>query len=172
MPKPEQTTPWQYSDAKKLLTKDILDKKIDGLTSKEVFALRPEFQHYKYKNFYTNLRNLRSSLAELQGFADEDAAALAHDTKLNLLVNNNKPYPRWQGTDAERLLKQDLDNGRHENMAPRELKASRPEYKPYPGKVFLDHIHQELRSRKERPYWLARHKEKEEEKQKNKRRKK
>lgn len=58
-------------------------------------------------------------------------------------------------------------------MEPRELKAARPEYTPFPSDVFSGHIQQELRARKERPYWLARRKEKEEEKsKKNKKRRK
>jgi len=154
---------WRCSHAKKLLEKDIIDGKLDGMGAEAVYHFRPEYQKYVFTNFETNLTNLRAKLEGLSELADEDGAALAHDLALNLRVNR-KPYPRWQGTEAERLLKQDLDIGRHLDMYPRVLQATRPEYAPFPGKVFRDHIHQELRARKERPYWMARRKEKEEKK--------
>ncbi len=52
-------------------------------------------------------------------------------------------------------------------------KMTRTEYAPWVPfpKVFRDHIHQELRAQLERPYWLARRKEKEEEKRKEARQK-
>jgi hypothetical protein len=167
----ERLPPWRNSHAKKLLTKDIIDGNIDGMAPKRVFVMRKEYQAYKYENFATNLRSLRKQVAEKQGLADDDEAAFAHDEMLGLRVNS-KPYPRWQGSVAEQLLKQDIDNGRHVHMKPRELKESRIEYGPYPGTVFRDHIHQELRARTERPYWLARRKEKEEAKGKKKEKKK
>ena len=162
---------WRNSHAKMLLTKDIIDGSIEGVDAKRVFVMRSEYQLYKYSNFATNLRNLRKTVTKQQGLADDDEAAFAHDERLRLRVHN-KPYPRWQGSVAERLLKQDIDNGRNLNMTPCEMKASRVEYGPYPGTIFRDHIHQELWARMERPYWLARRKEKEEEKKKNAKKKK
>jgi hypothetical protein len=166
MPVLSKPPPWRNSHAKKLLITDIIDGRIDDdMTPKQVFAFRPEFQVYNYDNFVTNLRNMRKTVTKQQDLADDDEAAFAHDELLELRVNG-KPYPRWQGSVAEQLLKQDIDNGRHINMKPRELRESRLEYRPYPQTVFRDHIHQELRARMERPYWLARRKEKEEAKQK------
>jgi hypothetical protein len=169
MPVLSKPPPWRTSHAKVLLIKDIVDGTIDDdMAPKQVFVMRPEFQLYTYNNFATNLRNLRKTVAKQQDLADDDEAAFAHDELLGLRVNS-KPYPRWQGSVAEQLLKQDIDNGRHVSMKPRELKESRAEYGPYPGTIFRDHIHQELRARMERPYWLARRKEKEEAKRKKKR---
>jgi hypothetical protein len=67
-------------------------------------------------------------------------------------------YPVWAGSEAARLLKIDVDNGRHLTMKPRELYAldDRPEYRIWPLKVFRKHIHQEVRSRKTQAYWLHR----------------
>jgi hypothetical protein len=67
---------------------------------------------------------------------------------------------------AERLLKIDIDAGKHNTMKPRELQATRPEYSPYPLKVFRDHVQQERRARCESSYWLARILEKKKEKEK------
>ena len=51
-------------------------------------------------------------------------------------------------------------------MQPKDLHATRPEYAAYPLTVFRNHIHQELRARKERPYWLVQKQKKEEKKRK------
>jgi len=64
--------------------------------------------------------------------------------------------PRWAGSAAEALLKQDIDNGLNETMAPRDLRQSRQEHKAWPLKVFSDHIQQIKRSREESPCWAAR----------------
>jgi hypothetical protein len=66
-------------------------------------------------------------------------AAFHHDEALNLRANN-KPYPRWGGGVAERILKIDIDAGKHETMKPGELQATRPEYSQHPLKVFRDHV--------------------------------
>jgi hypothetical protein len=158
MPNAEKKPPkWQHSDAKKELERDILDGKTDGKTPKQVYEMRAEYKQYAFKNFSPNFNRLKKTLQGLQDRADEDEAAFLQDEALKLRVNN-KPYPRWGGTVAERLLKIDIDAGKHETMKPRELQATRPEYSPYPLKVFRDHVQQELRARCERSYWLARKK--------------
>ena len=167
-PSEEEPVPWFYSDAKKLLTKDIVAGRCDGKKPKQVLEMHPKvYKPYK-KNFSNNLRNLREAIADKKEVADRDAAAFAHDVQIGVR-RNSKPYPIWQGSEAERLLKMDITNGKHLEMKPAELLATRPEYAPWVSfpKVFRDHIQQELRARKERPYWLARRKEKEMEKAKN-----
>jgi hypothetical protein len=67
-------------------------------------------------------------------------------------------YPRFGGSEAERLLKLDVSNGEHKKMKPKELKLTRPEYEPFPPCVFAKHIHQELRERRAKSYWLAKKK--------------
>jgi hypothetical protein len=75
-------------------------------------------------------------------------------------------YPRWDGSDAQRLLRHDIDKKRNEEYTPSQLRDKRPEYQAFPLKVFRDHIQQELRSRREKGYWLNRKARKEKEKKK------
>ena len=163
--------PWEFSEAKKLLERDIIDGRVGsvatGLAPKQVYAMRKEYADYEYPMFVRRLYALRVKYEKLLELAAEDEEALAHDLQLGLRINS-KPYPRWPGSDAERLLTQDIKAGKHLEMKPRQLQASRPEYAPWAPfpKVFRDHIHQELRAQLERPYWLARRKEKEEQKKK------
>jgi len=156
--------PWKYSKARDLLEKDIKDGTVDAtMHPAQVFIMRPEFSEFDYDFFAKRLETLQESLGELKTLAHIDARALAHDLALGMR-KNSKPYPLWQGSCAERLLKEDLDDGLDLIMKPEKLKGKRPEYDPWPLDVFRNHIHQELRARKERPYWLGRRKHKEEEK--------
>ena len=59
-----------------------------------------------------------------------------------------KQYPQWKGSEAQRLLKIDMDEGKHLQKKPRLFQKDRPEYQEFPGQVFRNHIYQELRSRK------------------------
>ena len=153
-------TKWQNSEAKKLLAKDILEEKVtDSMKPKDVHAMHEEYKQYNYGNFGTNLRNLRLSFRRLQGHADADSAALAHDLQVrSRVVNNPRGYPQWEGSAAERLLKIDIDTHEHKKMEPRMLYQKRKEYQEFPLEVFRNHIYQEVRSRTGSLYWSAKKK--------------
>jgi hypothetical protein len=79
MPK-KSGVPWKESEAKRVLTKDILD----GLVKpewkpKQVLAMRKELYMPYEKNFSANLRRLQKPLQALQDRADEDDLAVVHD---------------------------------------------------------------------------------------------
>ena len=114
------TTKWQNSEAKKLLTRDIVQEKVtDRMGPADVYAMHEEYKQYNYENFRTNPRNLRQSLHRLQGHADADSAALAHNLQVRpLAANNPRGYPRWDGSEAERLLKIDINGCMRSNMKP------------------------------------------------------
>ena len=125
----------------------------------DVYAMHEEYKQYNYENFRTNLRNLRQSLHRLQGHADADSAALAHDLQVRPpAANNPRGYPRWDGSEAERLLKIDINGCMHSNMKPHILYQKRKEYQEFPLEVFRDHIYQEIRSRTGSLYWSAKKK--------------
>ena len=139
--------------------KDIVEGRVtESMKPKEVHTMRPEYAApYKSTNFSTNLRNLHAAIKVDQGKAASDAAALEHDRNLHpVAAFTSKGYPRWEGSDAERLLKEDFDAGLDENKEPKVLHQTRPEYEGFPLKVFRDHIHQERRSRTGRSYWMNR----------------
>lgn len=165
----DEANPWHHSDAKKLLIQDIKDGIVgtveSGLHPSQVYVMRPEYAEYDYSRFVKYLYDLRLKYDDLRHLAYVDDQALSHDLALGLR-KNSRPYPIWQGSEAERLLKEDLDAGADLVMKPAELRASRPEYLVWPLDVFRNHIHQELRARRERPYWMARKQKKEEEKRK------
>ena len=129
------------------------------MSPKDVYGMREEYQQYPYINFRTNLNNLRKSIQKLQGHADEDSAALAHDLEVRpRLTKTPRGYPVWDGSAAERFLKLDIDRGEHEKMNPRMLRGTRKEYEEFPLEVFRDHIYQEVLSRTASLYWSTKKK--------------
>ena len=95
MPRKKSTTrttnnppPWGKSEAKRLLRADIeAGVVLPELGATTVFAMRPEFQLYLLKNFKTNLKNLRESIAKGP--------------------KQPKP-PGWRKSEAKELLREDI----------------------------------------------------------------
>jgi len=178
----EDDDEWEHSDAKKLLKGDLLSGKIpldgEGMTPQEAYLQRPEFiaSDPKYKRFPNRLRALREQLIAKNDRADEDREALLHDRKLHPIPErNHRGELRWEGSEVQRLLRLDMDSGKHKTMKPSELYQSREEYndkdKGYPLEVFRQHIHQEVRKRKFDKY-LTMKREKKDREEKEKREKK
>ena len=164
----DEVDPWPHSAAKKLLIQDIKDGIVgsvdSGLHPSQVYVMRPEYADYDYSRFVGYLYDLQLVYDDLRHLAHVDDQALAHDLAIPGLRKNSRGYPNWQDSEAERLLKKDIDDGLDLVMQPKELHSKRPEYAVYPLDVFRNHIYQEQRARRERPYWMARKKKKEEEK--------
>jgi hypothetical protein len=154
------TTPWRWSEAKKLLRDDIRHGLCAGKTAREVYAMRTEYQCYERQKFETNYRNLKKAIAEEATRAASDASAFAHDKALfPALKAGSKPYPIWQGSDAEALLEKHVAEGRHKVMTPMDMWSTFPAYQRFPLKTFRGHIYnQVVRKGKARSYWLNRKK--------------
>lgn len=150
------TTPWLI--AKELLKEDIISGyALPSMGPEEVAELRWEYERVPFKNFKVNLNRLRKDLDNKSDLATNDDFAVAHDRRLHP-VSINPPgfsYPRWNGSEAERLLKIEVDNGSHARMPPRALHKTEGAYQCFPIGIFRNHIYQEVRSRRETPYWLA-----------------
>jgi hypothetical protein len=117
--------------------------------------MHDEYKEYPIRNFARNLANLRKALKEQNERSSVDSRALAYDKKLypQCDVTDSRGLPRWEGSDAERLLKFDIDRGEHNKMKRSELHLTRVAYQAFSLTVFRKHIHQEVRSRKERASW-------------------
>ena len=122
----------------------------NAMKPKEAYNLRPIFSQYGgYKNFPSRLRSARNQeIAKINRNAS-DEEAFAHDRNLFPIVTRNaQGLLRWGGSNAEELLRQDISNGRHHTLRPKQLHNSREEYKKFPLDRFREHIHQEVRRRK------------------------
>jgi len=172
--KPKKPAPWKTSKAKKQLQTDILSGVVaPDMKPTEIYNMHDGIYHpYAYKNFITNLRNLRIALGREQAFASQDAADISHDRELHPAATHNPGgYPRWNGSDAAAFLAEDFANGLTSTMHPRELRETREEYKQFPLNVFRSHIHQLKRQTVGRTYWKAWYAERKGKKKKKKKKK-
>ena len=60
---------------------------------------------------------------------------------------NSRGEPQWHGSTAQKLMKEDIKNGKHIGRAKNQgdLRSSRPEYQVYSKQTIRDHIYQEQR---------------------------
>jgi len=158
--------PWRNSPAKAQLRAGILSGLYNELMDAEtIYGSDVIFHQYKWENFKTNLTNLRDSLGREVARAFKDAVNVAADKQRHAAAAAASGVKIWAGSEAERLLKDDIDNDRHVGMEPRQLKDTRPEYHQWSLKEFRDHVEQEKRCRKTQAYWL--HRDKKSKKEKN-----
>ena len=114
----------------------------------------------------TNIRRLalrgrqvvNEGVQEQQKRATNDEAGFRHDMTLYKLAKDCDGY--WDGSEAQRLLKIDFRDKRHEQMRPKDLWKSRRQYQEFDLSKFRGHIHQELRHERETNYWIVRKKKK------------
>jgi len=163
LPPPDGKRPPKWGNscpAKIELREGILAGRYPGtMTAESIYGSSLLFRQYKWENFKTNLANLRAALAREISRASVDAVNLAADRQHYPPVTTAaQGYPIWAGSEAELLLKQDVDNNLHLTSKPKQLRLSRSEYQEWPLPVFRDHITQEIRKRKTQAYWLHRDK--------------
>ena len=149
--KSSSMTAWDI--AKPLLEDDYL-KEIarDDMPPRDVRALRPEYAAVPAANFNANWRALKIRINAHKDRAEEDEARFLHDITIYTLAKDTDGY--WDGSDAQRLLKRDIKNRRHERLKPDFLYLARQEYQEFDYNKFCKHLHQELRSQTETPYWI------------------
>jgi hypothetical protein len=75
--------------------------------------------------------------------ADDLKAFNQYRAKYPIRSHNDFGMPRWDGSDAQRLLKKDMQEGKQAGLKPSQFRATRPEFTAIPLPVFTDHIYQE-----------------------------
>ena len=144
---------WKRSDAKELLKRDLRHGTIpidaNDMDPEEVFLQRVEFVEFRFEYFKDRLKHERGEAEKLHHRAVSDELALAHDRRLfPKKATNSLGQPRWEGSSAERILKKDIDDGKHKRQKPKELYKSRGACQKFTLEVFRKHIHQEVKHRK------------------------
>jgi hypothetical protein len=163
----EEKPDWRKSKAKRLLEEDLTKGTIplesDEMGAREVYGQRPEFSEFEYAHFTDRLRDLRKQIGQKKDIAFADCAALARDRAIYPKpAHNHRGEPRWEGSEAERLLRADISLFRSTQNKPVDLYRSRAEYyNNYPLVVFRGHIDQEVRRLKYNAYLKAKKKKKE-----------
>ena len=146
--------PTVWETAKEKLTKEITEGKLpDSVPPSIVWPTEPEYKKVPIENFKQNLASLRERLGNFRISADFDDAALRKDRIHHPIVTEG----RWPGSEAESLLKRDIDDGKHLTTSASDLynDPDRKSYREFSQTQFRKHIHQEVRSRKDSLYWTA-----------------
>lgn len=113
---------------------------IDGRgDADEIFTSRAEFgvDADDQRKFAARLRTARIKTKELNARSAFDDAAIRQD-RLVFPVQNmtGQNKPRWDGSQAQELLRFDVAAKTHEAMAPQDLHNSRDEYKEFSLSTF------------------------------------
>ena len=152
MPKSQKERPWQSSCAKELLKQDIRDGVIDDdMDAKVVYLQRPEYAETEWRLFPGRLKSTRKQVTSNKERAKEDNVIYENTIQrfpANATGITSQGKLRWDGSDAQRLLKVDIDNGMHKTMEAKAFYNTRSEYKVFELSDFRDHIHQEIKRRK------------------------
>lgn len=154
MPAPNdaKTPNWQYSEAKKIMTQDMMDgivpvheeiKDPEGMYN-QLYGGREEFLDFPYnKNVRSRISRLQATVAKLGDAAKYDEAAFKRDRTLNptsTVGYNGRVL--WKDTEADRLLKEDIEAKVHERLSPSEILLTRPCYAPFGAKRIGQRIYQ------------------------------
>jgi hypothetical protein len=152
---------WRDSKAKKLLYKALMRGKIPAkakdqqnkstMELKDIYIMRPEYSEYRYDMFSSRLSSIRSTFSTNTQRAQDDQAAFDVYVENNeVSTMSHKGYIQWQGSESQRLLKEDMEDGEMEKYADQKFPKmkfwqSRPEYyNEFPLHVFRDKIQQEI----------------------------
>ena len=165
LPRARSTAPvvtWNKSEARRLLERDLATGAIPvcgrEMGTRLVYASRPEYATYTLELFTRRLASMRKTAKGQNARRVNDVAAHAHDLALRPQATHNiNGVPRWEGSNAERLLKEDITAGLHTQMAPKMLFKTRVEYyQCFTLEKFRGHIAQEVKLRKFRTSYYGR----------------
>lgn len=114
---------WGKSVAKQQLKEDILSKRIEGWTPKQVYHDPKRYdlyKHYKYENFRNNLGTLRKSTSKGLNNSARDASAYEAYQATRPADTEGK----WHRSPAQKLLRLLVKNKRIEGMKPQQIRNS------------------------------------------------
>ena len=110
---------------------------------------RKEFARMKYDAaFVRRLKSVCEDFMKKAKRRDADLVAFNIAQKNHPTPElNHRGEPQWNGSEAQKLLREDIKNGRHEGKAPKALweGPNKKAYQIYSLQTFRDHIYQEQR---------------------------
>ena len=149
MPRKKAPPKWRGSRARELLLEDIKENIVsDDILAELVYGMRVEYKEFEFTKFKTNLNNLLKFADKCRDRADDDKAAVEHDALLQTYDHN-----KWHGSDAEKLLEEDIKARTFDEGFPKDFWLSRPEYQQFPLEKFREHLYQGKRP-KTSGYWM------------------
>jgi hypothetical protein len=135
---------WAKSKTKAILESMIIKGEIpdDDWPPARVYELKDEFKNTHYKRqFVSGLRRLRNEIKVRKVRVNFDRQAIDHDRRLYPAATiTQQGFLRWPGSEAQRLMKQDVDNEVNWNMTPKQLYDSRPEFGNHRKRGITTHV--------------------------------
>ena len=158
-------SPWRNSKAKKKLKEQLKDESswVQVCDPYHVFCADDDFKQYKENNFINNFNSLKEKIETKKCAVEFDKHWYEQDQILYpASAINKRGDKRYEGSEAERQLKQDVIAGRSKGRAPKEMWISNPAYhqNSLTLKQFWSHKYQEERALKEKVYWQKKRNEK------------
>lgn len=146
---------WAASKGRKLLREDIRSGHIPAdMSWKTAYLRRPEFAVGQTpaeakRLFEGRLRAARKFVSDRTARAAEEEALLHEDEiEFPTPATDAHGHPRWEGSAAQKLLKQDHAAGLTKALSNDEFYHSRAEYQVYPASYIYRKKIQEERTRK------------------------
>jgi hypothetical protein len=150
--KKEKKEKWRKSKAKKILYDLLMDGTITAdMALEDIYLLDPEFGNHDFEKFKGRVNYMRKKIEDLDNRADADLEAFrAYKANHKPSLFSHKGYVQWQGSTAQELLWDDLDEYlKDPTKKPKDLWLSREEYRnEFPLDAFRDKIKQEIRTAK------------------------
>ena len=152
-PPPPPLMPWTECTARTLLRSDLMNGVVPlsgyVMNARRVQQTRPEYMAYDLEFFSKRLSTMRANMRQQHSNSHQDSMAYAHDRVMYPTPTHNpNGILRWEGSDAETLLRADVEAGVHNAMTPKQMYLSRPAYQMFTQRQFAGHIYQEIRRRK------------------------
>ena len=150
-PKPK---PWQHSQAKKDLKKDLLNPN-SPIHNMCIDAIKKSDKRYtQYPNFNKYYKDLEKRVEEEKRIVRIDDIAAEEHMKNNPTPEMNaRGYQNWKRHPVKALLEVDVANKLHKKIKPKQLRKTRDEYKTIPLPIFGKRLQQEVGKQRSALYW-------------------
>ena len=144
---------WGSSAAKRLIAQDMLDNLVpcdEAIVDvkalfEKMYENQPEFADFPFDidRYKARISRLQKVVKKMKWASVYDKECLA-DYRTAFPQQSHGPTgkPLWRNSEADRLLKQDMADGLHETMYPRDLFATRVEYQAFGKTRFAKRIDQ------------------------------
>lgn len=144
---------WRTSAAKRLIAQDMIDGLVPFDTKirdiqrlyQEFYSHQPEFADFPYdeERYKQRIARIQTAVRRLHWASNYDKEALDEfRNKYPQQTHGPTGKPLWKDSEADAWLKQDMKDGLHLQMPPRELFETRDCYKPFGKRRFAKRIDQ------------------------------
>jgi hypothetical protein len=137
-PKKKKENNWRTCAGRMLLCSDIRNGDIPAnMDWRTAFHRRAEFAvgetpDEALRLFESRLKSARKILSSRDARASVEHAMLREDRQcIPIPTTNHRGEPRWEGSQAQKLLKKDIADGKHKAMTRMDFYQSRSEYQQF-----------------------------------------